>query len=185
VPANLPSAVEDICKALMSEEEIEAVDIGRQVSSSPQLSMHGMLAMGTEGLQSGTMVSTMLSHPYAAALCLMLRTLAPLVMRILPAVYSAEGHGLGPWPQPDVASGWWPCKCSQASRGLTPIVMFQVEEKRAVSQDLQLWISKEAVQGGYNLVVRTGRLVQEIHVTTQMPGDRMKQAVQRVLRNLV
>ena len=49
VPASLPSAVEDICKALMSEEEIEAVDIGRQVSSSPQLSMHGMLAMGTEG----------------------------------------------------------------------------------------------------------------------------------------
>ena len=49
VPANLPSAVEDICKALMSEEEVEAVDIGRQVSSSPQLSMHGMLAIGAEG----------------------------------------------------------------------------------------------------------------------------------------
>ena len=33
VPANLPSAVEDICKALMEEEHVEAVDIGRQVSS--------------------------------------------------------------------------------------------------------------------------------------------------------
>lgn len=33
VPANLPSAVEDICKALMEEENVEAVDIGRQVSS--------------------------------------------------------------------------------------------------------------------------------------------------------
>lgn len=33
VPANLPSVVEDICTALMEEEEIEAVDIGRQVSS--------------------------------------------------------------------------------------------------------------------------------------------------------
>ena len=33
VPANLPSAVEDICKALMEEDEIEAVDIGRQVKS--------------------------------------------------------------------------------------------------------------------------------------------------------
>ena len=32
VPANLPSAVEDICKALMEEEQIDAVDIGRQVS---------------------------------------------------------------------------------------------------------------------------------------------------------
>ena len=54
-----------------------------------------------------------------------------------------------------------------------------------MSQDLELWISKEAVQDGYNLVVRTGRLVQEIHVTTQMPGQDMKQAVQRVLRKLV
>ena len=130
------------------------------------------------------MASTMLSHPYAAALCPMLRTLAPLVMYIFPAVYSVEGHGLGRGLRLKCAAGG-PCKCSQASRGLTPIVMCQVEEKRAVSQDLQLWISKEAVQGGYNLVVRTGRLVQEIHVTTQMPGDRMKQAVQRVLRNLV
>ena len=60
-----------------------------------------------------------------------------------------------------------------------------MEEKRAVSQDLELWISKESVQDGYNLVVRTGRLVQEIHVTTQLPGQSMKQAVQRVLRKLV
>ena len=34
VPANLPSAVEDICKALMEEEQIDAVDIGRQVGSA-------------------------------------------------------------------------------------------------------------------------------------------------------
>ena len=61
----------------------------------------------------------------------------------------------------------------------------QVEEKRAVSQDLELWMSKEAVQDGHNLVVRTGRLVQEIHVTTQMPGASMKEAVQRVLRRMV
>ena len=54
-----------------------------------------------------------------------------------------------------------------------------------MSQDLELWISKESVQDGYNVVVRTGRLVQEIHVTTQLPGQSMKQAVQRVLRKLV
>ena len=30
VPASLPSAVEDICSALMEEEGIDAVDIGRQ-----------------------------------------------------------------------------------------------------------------------------------------------------------
>ena len=61
----------------------------------------------------------------------------------------------------------------------------QVEEKRAVSQDLELWISKEAVQNGHHLVVRTGRLLQEIVVTTQMDGQSMKKAVQRVLRKLV
>lgn len=39
VPANLPSAVEDICKALMEEEHIGAVDIGRQVGSSRSVSL--------------------------------------------------------------------------------------------------------------------------------------------------
>lgn len=59
-----------------------------------------------------------------------------------------------------------------------------MKEKRAVSQDLELWISKEAVQDGHALVVRTGRLVQEINVTTRMSGDAMKTAVQRVLRKM-
>ncbi len=63
--------------------------------------------------------------------------------------------------------------------------ILQVEEKRAVSQDLELWISKEVVKDGYNLVVRTGRLVQEIHVTTDLPSEGMKESVQRVLRQLV
>ncbi len=54
-----------------------------------------------------------------------------------------------------------------------------------MSQDLELWISKEVVEDGYNLVVRTGRLVQEIHVRTQLPGEGMKECVQRVLRQLV
>ena len=66
-----------------------------------------------------------------------------------------------------------------------PCAYWQVEEKRAVSQDLELWISKEAVKDGYNLVVRTGRLVQEIHVTTDLPSEGMKESVQRVLRQLV
>lgn len=54
-----------------------------------------------------------------------------------------------------------------------------------MSQDLELWISKEVVKDGYNLVVRTGRLVQEIHVTTDLPSEGMKESVQRVLRQLV
>jgi hypothetical protein len=61
----------------------------------------------------------------------------------------------------------------------------QVEEKRAVSQDLELWISRETVKDGYNLVVRTGRLVQEILVETELPSEDMKECVQRVLRQLV
>lgn len=61
----------------------------------------------------------------------------------------------------------------------------RAEERRTVSQDLELWISKEAVVGGYNLLARAGRLVQEIHVESGLPPAEMKAAVQRVLRRLV
>ena len=54
-----------------------------------------------------------------------------------------------------------------------------------VLQDLELYISKEVVEGGYNLVARAGRTVQEVHVTTDLPLDEMKAAVQRVLKRLV
>ena len=116
-------------------------------------------------------------------LCCEAWLLRPCISCLLSIVLKGTGSAFGLSLMWQAAGGH--CNCSQVSRGVTSIVMCQVEEKRAVSQDLQLWISKEAVQDGYNLVVRTGRLVQEIHVTTQMPGDRMKQAVQRVLRNLV
>ncbi len=52
-------------------------------------------------------------------------------------------------------------------------------------QDLELWISKEPVEGGYNLVARAGRTVQEVLVSTQLPLDGMKEAMQRVLRRLI
>lgn len=61
----------------------------------------------------------------------------------------------------------------------------QVEEKRAVSQDLELWISREAVEDGYNLVARAERIVQELHVTTKLSSADMKSVVQRVLQSLV
>lgn len=54
-----------------------------------------------------------------------------------------------------------------------------------VLQDLELYISKEAEEGGYTLVARAGRTVQEIHVTTELPLPEMKAAVQRVLKRLV
>ena len=41
------------------------------------------------------------------------------------------------------------------------------------------------VEDGYNLVARAGRTVQEVHVTTELPLDQMKAAVQRVLKRLV
>ncbi len=61
----------------------------------------------------------------------------------------------------------------------------QVEEKRAVSQDLELWIGRAGAEGGYSLLARAGRLVQEIQVTTALGSEDMKAAIQRVLRRLV
>lgn len=54
-----------------------------------------------------------------------------------------------------------------------------------ILQDLELWLSKEALEGGYNLVARAGRTVQEVLVSTQLPLDEMKEAMQRVLRRLI
>lgn len=53
-----------------------------------------------------------------------------------------------------------------------------------VSQDLELWISREEVEGGYALVARAGRLVQEIRVTTALSRADMKQLVQQILARL-
>ena len=44
VPASLPSAVEDICSALMEEEGVDAVDIGRQVRPTMQRSPNTQLS---------------------------------------------------------------------------------------------------------------------------------------------
>jgi predicted RNA-binding protein with RPS1 domain len=60
----------------------------------------------------------------------------------------------------------------------------RVEERRTVSQDLELWMSREAVAGGYNLAARAGRVVQEIHVDTAMAPEEMRAAVQRVLKRV-
>lgn len=62
---------------------------------------------------------------------------------------------------------------------------YQVLEKRAVSQDLELWISREGVADGFNLVARAERTVQELHVTTQLSAQEMKRVVQAVLQQLL
>lgn len=51
-------------------------------------------------------------------------------------------------------------------------------------QDLELWITKEEVDHGFNLAVRAGRVVQEVKVATGMSADEMRAAVQRVLRSI-
>ena len=61
----------------------------------------------------------------------------------------------------------------------------RVEERRTVSQDLELWMSKESLTDGYNLIARAGRVVQEIHVRTGIDAESMKQTVQRVLAKVV
>lgn len=60
----------------------------------------------------------------------------------------------------------------------------RVEERRTVSQDLELWMSKESVTDGFNLVARAGRVVQEIHVCTSMNAESMRGTVQRVLKRV-
>jgi len=60
----------------------------------------------------------------------------------------------------------------------------RAEEKRTVSQDLELWISREAVADGFNLVARAGRVLQEIRVATGMSAGEMRSAVQRVLKRV-
>ena len=52
-------------------------------------------------------------------------------------------------------------------------------------QDLELWLSKEVVEDGFNLVARAGKLVQEVHVVTKLSSDEMKDAIQRVLLRVV
>ena len=60
----------------------------------------------------------------------------------------------------------------------------RVEEQRTVSQDLELWISKDAVADGFSLVARAGRVAQEINVVTDMSAGEMRAAVQRVLKRV-
>ena len=60
----------------------------------------------------------------------------------------------------------------------------RVEEQRTVSQDLELWISKESVADGFSLVARAGRIAQEIYVATDMSAGEMRAAVQRVLKRV-
>ena len=51
-------------------------------------------------------------------------------------------------------------------------------------QDLELWISKEQLEDGYNLVTRAGRTIQELKVTTKLSLEDMKAAIHNVLQRI-
>ena len=55
----------------------------------------------------------------------------------------------------------------------------QAVEQRVVSQDLELWLTNVFVEDGYNLLARSGRQVQEIHVVTKLDRDSIKRAIKR------
>ncbi|WCJ27526.1 30S ribosomal protein S1 [Euphorbia peplus] len=58
-------------------------------------------------------------------------------------------------------------------------------ERRAVSQDLQIWLSNAPpVNGVYILLARAGRQVQEIQLTTTLDQEGIKKALQRVLERI-
>jgi len=61
-------------------------------------------------------------------------------------------------------------------------VMRVAEEPNTVTQDLELYLTKQEEGGGFTLVARCGRMLQELRVTTGMSRDDMKKAITRVLR---
>eukprot|EP00873_Tetraselmis_striata_P019420 jgi/Tetstr1/439684/TSEL_028103.t1 len=60
----------------------------------------------------------------------------------------------------------------------------QAEASRVVSQDLQIFMTKESVMDGFNLVARLGNRVQEVQVATDMSREEMKQALTRTLQRV-
>eukprot|EP00882_Tetradesmus_deserticola_P012151 GHRQ01012874.1.p1 GENE.GHRQ01012874.1~~GHRQ01012874.1.p1 ORF type:complete len:169 (+),score=55.32 GHRQ01012874.1:67-573(+) len=57
----------------------------------------------------------------------------------------------------------------------------QAEESHTVSQDVELYLTKQSPQGGFALVARVGRVLQELLVETGLSKDDMKKALTRVL----
>ncbi|CAA7405011.1 unnamed protein product [Spirodela intermedia] len=75
------------------------------------------------------------------------------------------------------------CKELLQEEGISDIrIGRQGLEKRVVSQDLQLWLSNvPAKDNQFTLLARSGRQVQELHLTTTLDQEGIKRAVQRVL----
>lgn len=50
----------------------------------------------------------------------------------------------------------------------------QATEQRVVSQDLELWMTNQAVEGGFSVVARMGKRVQELRVQTDLGKEEVK-----------
>jgi len=60
----------------------------------------------------------------------------------------------------------------------------QAEVQNIVSQDLQIFMTKEQVADGFNLVARLGTRVQELRVSTDLGRDSMKAVLTNVLKRI-
>lgn len=58
----------------------------------------------------------------------------------------------------------------------------QAQERSVTSQELGVYLTREEVADGYNVVARLGNTVQELLVTTTMSREQMKEVLQRAAR---
>lgn len=165
VPAAVPQGVDEILEALSREPAVQAVSLGRCVEEKRTVSQARcgagaavcMVAQGWRQGCAGLQAAQLLRRRVRA------RQLAPL----LPAMPRRAGP---------------PSPTSQPHRSLPPCL--PPPPPPPPRQDLELWITKDKLDDGFNLAVRAGRLVQEVHVATRMSADEMRATVQRVLRSI-
>lgn len=73
----------------------------------------------------------------------------------------------------------------QQEEGITEVkVGRQATTMGVVSQDFELWLTKEAFEGHFNVVARMGSSAQELAVYCSLDRDGMKAAIDRVLTRL-
>lgn len=168
-PAGLPSGVE----ALLHVSE---------VSWSPVRHCGDVLAAG-----QAVQVAVLAVDAAAGRVSVSLRALAadPLLETldtVLPRGGEEAAAGAEGAPFSDLLPGLaLICTDLRAVPGVAGVTLGrQAREQRVVSQDLELWLTTDPVEDGFNLVARAGRTVQEVHLATRLSRDEVKAVVQRV-----
>lgn len=73
----------------------------------------------------------------------------------------------------------------QKEEGITEVKIGRVSTSQGVvSQDLELWLTKEAKEGHFNVVARGGSSAQELAVYCTLSRNEMKAAIDRVLTRI-